>query len=398
MKSLAFLTAVLVFFTSFTAAWTKEDHEIFQLNDALKADQGPNSTFYTFIGVPPSASQDDINRAYRRLSARLHPDKARQSFIANYGKPPPGQKPTGKPIVHKKPTQREIAAAHKAAEDRYARLSAVANVLRGENRERYDYFLKHGFPAWRGTGYYYERFRPGIGSVLIGLVVVMGGVAHYAALYVSWRRQRSFVSAYIRNARRMAWGDESGIAGIPGVDATSAAATGYDTPPASEGEAVAWNRRQKRLQERESRKAAKNPRKSAAAKKEGSSTPVETEAPATGPQGAKKRVTAQNGKVLIVDSVGNVFLEEETQDGQTHEFLLDENEISQPTIRDTVLFKLPGLMYRSTVGRLLGQNVEEPVYADVPEDEEDAALDGAAAPNANAEVRRRKAKARGQRG
>ena len=27
---------------------------------------------------------------------------------------------------------------------------------------RYDFFYKNGVPKWRGTGYYYSRFRPGI--------------------------------------------------------------------------------------------------------------------------------------------------------------------------------------------------------------------------------------------
>lgn len=28
---------------------------------------------------------------------------------------------------------------------------------------RYDFFYKNGVPKWRGTGYYYSRFRPGVG-------------------------------------------------------------------------------------------------------------------------------------------------------------------------------------------------------------------------------------------
>lgn len=26
----------------------------------------------------------------------------------------------------------------------------------------YDFFYKNGVPKWRGTGYYYSRFRPGL--------------------------------------------------------------------------------------------------------------------------------------------------------------------------------------------------------------------------------------------
>jgi hypothetical protein len=29
--------------------------------------------------------------------------------------------------------------------------------------QRYDFFYKNGVPKWRGTGYYYSRYRPGLG-------------------------------------------------------------------------------------------------------------------------------------------------------------------------------------------------------------------------------------------
>lgn len=41
------------------------------------------------------------------------------------------------------------------------------------------------------------------------------------------------------------------------------------------------------------------------------------------PAGQRKRVVAENGKVLVVDSVGNVYLEEEDEEGNVREFLLD---------------------------------------------------------------------------
>lgn len=261
------------------------------------------------------------------MNAKIHPDKARQSFIANYGKPKAGETKAKGPKVHKKPSQREIQAYYKQAEERSARLSVVVSVLRGENRDRYDYFLKNGFPKWRGTGYYYTRFRPGLVSVIIGLFVVMGGGAHYGALYLSHKRHREFVTRYISHARQMAWGDNfSGIAGIPGVNGNgngiASGATGNDAGASEEQQAQQWNRKQKRMQEREMRKAGKNPKAAKVAKKSGISTPVEVEL-TSGPIGSKKRVVAQNGKVLIVDSVGNVYVEEQTEEGQMVELLLD---------------------------------------------------------------------------
>jgi hypothetical protein len=267
-----------------------------------------------------------LNKAYRKKSARLHPDKARQSFINEYQK---NNKKKGKAPgvkVSKGPSKKEIDAHLKKVTASYQRLSVIANVLKGPERERYDHFLRNGFPAWRGSGYYYQRFRPGLGSVLFGLLVVMGGGMHYFALLVGWRRRREFVQRYIRHARKTAWGDETAIQGIPGVDSAAAVNTPQwdddkEKDKDSSDEFVPRNRREKRAMDKENKKG-KKVQAARTARTAGISTPVEAEI-ISGPQGAKKRIVAQNGKVLIVDSVGNVFLEEETEDGMKGEFLLD---------------------------------------------------------------------------
>ncbi len=197
----------------------------------------------------------------------------------------------------------------------------------------------------------------------MGLFVLGGGGAHYAALYVSWKRQREFVERYIRHARRAVWGDDSGIRGIPGVDTVG---LGVQPPPppaqaAGENGAAGMNRRQKRMQERDAKKGREKEErkgfrpKSVAGKGSGASTPLQEEAggesDGAGPQGARKKVQAENGKVLIVDSVGNVFLEEEDAEGERGEFLLDPDEIPPPTLRQTVLYRLPAWVYGSVVGR-----------------------------------------------
>lgn len=277
-----------------------------------------------------SATQDDINKAYRKISRSLHPDKARSNWLANYNKPAkPKSKAGAKPTVHvqknKQPSQSEITKFNKEASSRFERLSLVTNILRGPERQRYDHFVSNGFPTWRGTGYYYERFRPGLGSVLFGLFIFVGGGAHYLALYLSWRRQKEFVQRYIKHARRMAWGDEGGIGAIPGLGGPTSNGSSQQSVPDSE-DSMQWNRKQKRAMEKEKKKDAKAPVKSARnaekAKNDGISTPKEAEI-TSGPVGAKKRTVAENGKVLIVDSTGNVFLEEETEEGQKQEFLLD---------------------------------------------------------------------------
>ncbi|KAL3430836.1 hypothetical protein BDV09DRAFT_177837 [Aspergillus tetrazonus] len=334
------------------AAWTKEDYEIFRLHDEVTATEGANVTFYDFLGVRPNANQDDLNKAYRKMSRLLHPDKVKRSFIANSSKDKSKSKTSQKGVhVNRGPSKREIDAAVKEAHERAQRLNIVANILRGPGRERYDYFLKNGFPKWRGTGYYYSRFRPGLGSVLIGLFLVFGGGAHYGALILSWKRQRDFVDRYIRQARRAAWGDELGIRGIGGASSPATVPT-PDAANAADAGAMPMNRRQKRLMDRENRKEKKGSAKTGS-RRSGTATPTGETVESTG---ERKRVIAENGKVLIVDSVGNVFLEEETEDGERQEFLLDLEEIQRPTLRDTMIFRLPRWIYRKTVGQLGGSS------------------------------------------
>ena len=218
--------------------------------------------------------------------------------------------------VSKGPSDAEVRGAVKQASERFARLGIVANILRGPGRERYDHFLKNGFPKWRGTGYYYARFRPGLVSVLVGLFIIGGGGAHYTALYLGWKRQREFVDRYIRHARRTAWGDELDIRGVPATDQMGTS-SGQQTEQNDAG-TQNLNRRQRRLQEKESKKE-KGAKVSAGPLAE--ATPS-----SSGPTGEKKKVIAENGKVLIVDASGNVYLEEENEDGETEQYLLDVSE------------------------------------------------------------------------
>ena len=308
-----------------------------------------------------TASQDDINKAFRKKSRLLHPDKAKQSFIASRAHATPKLNILGqqkKPGVHvsKGPSDSEIRDVVKKASERFARLGVIASILKGSERERYDHFLSNGFPAWKGTGYYYARYRPGLGSVLVGLFTIGGGFVHYGAMYLSWRRQRDFVERYIRHARRAAWGDESGIQGIPGIDGV-----GAPTPSTStldDGNAP-LNRRQKRMQEKENKKEKEKDKKRARPTHANGSTPAPEAESRHFPQGPKKRVVAENGKQLIVDSVGNVFLEEEDEHGAKGEYLLNPDEIVKPTFRQTVLFRLPLWIFTNVKNRFWGSTSGE---------------------------------------
>ena len=111
--------------------------------------------------------------------------------------------------------------------------------------------------------------------------------------------------------------------------------------------------------ERENKKDKdKNPSKGV--KRSGTSTPTPLESEREhGPQGAKKKVQASNGKVLIVDSEGNVYVEEVDDNGERVELLLDPEEILKPTFRQTVLFRLPLWTYHKIQSRIAGVQANE---------------------------------------
>lgn len=291
------------------------DREIFRIRDEISAhEENTAANFYEILGISRSASQEDINKAYRKKTRALHPDKITQQLRAERAKAQKEGKKSVKPL-----TRSEIDAAVKSASDRQARLSLIANILRGSSRDRYDHFLTNGFPLWKGTDYYYNRYRPGLGTVLVGVFLVGGGAIHYLILYMNWRRQREFLERYIKFAREKAWG---GNLGIPGIDAAPA-----PVPAPAEGEEDAGppaplNRRQRRMQEKdksskrdEGRRGSRKVAKPQAAAASPESSPA--------PTGPRRRIVAENGKVLIVDSLGDVYLEEEDEEGNVNEFLLD---------------------------------------------------------------------------
>ncbi|KAI5948621.1 hypothetical protein KGF57_005366 [Candida theae] len=172
---LVFLFLLVV--VGIVSAWSSEDYEIFKLNDKVRQVLGPEVNFYQWFNLTkgPKSTPVEIKKAYRKLSKALHPDK----FSSN--------------------------AARKKAEEKYAILSSVNNILRDAARkERYDYFLSKGFPKWKGTGYLYSKFRPGLVLTVV-VVYILVGALHYFALKINRRQSFKRVAEYKNQIKNQAW-------------------------------------------------------------------------------------------------------------------------------------------------------------------------------------------------
>jgi len=170
---LYFLFTLFAVLATVVFAWDKEDYEIFDLVSALEGAEGKGTTFYSWLDVPPTATTAEIAKAYRKLSMRLHPDKN------------PGVK---------------------SAHQRFARLGVISKILRNkESRKRYDFFYKNGVPKWRGTGYYYSRFRPGLGTVLVFLIASTSGF-QLMIQKMNYKKDLGRIELITGRARRAAWG------------------------------------------------------------------------------------------------------------------------------------------------------------------------------------------------
>ncbi|KAJ2328971.1 hypothetical protein GGI00_004058 [Coemansia sp. RSA 2681] len=143
-------------------AWEKLDHEIFELYDDIKRNEA-TTDWYELLGVEAKSPVTEINRAYRQLSKKYHPDKL------------------GKLPGHKGESEKK----------RFQRITLAVNILRdSEMRKRYNFFRKNGVPVWRGTGYLYRRWRPGFVTVVVGLLVFASGMQYLFHSLSFWRAQQ----------------------------------------------------------------------------------------------------------------------------------------------------------------------------------------------------------------
>ncbi|KAL5596992.1 hypothetical protein BROUX41_006336 [Berkeleyomyces rouxiae] len=335
MRFSSVCVGLLALMSPVTAIWSKEDREIFRVRAEIQAAEGADVTFYSYLGVEPNANVEEIKKGYRKTTRMLHPDKVRQRLFAEKKAAAAKNKKGGKPA---QPTRNEINKAVKTAVEKQGRLTVVNDILRGPGRDRYDHYLANGFPLWKGTDYYYTRYRPGLGTVLTGFFIIVGGGFHYLALYMSWKRQREFIERYVKFARDTAWGDVAGRTVEPVAPAQ---------PEEVESDAgpIPRNRRERRFMEKQEKTDGKKPvpkrrvgRASAATAVADANEEAEVEA---GPVGSRRRVVAENGRILVVDSLGDVYLEDQDDEGNVNMFLLDPEELLPPTFKDTAVLRFP---------------------------------------------------------
>lgn len=138
---------------------------------------GKGTTFYSWLDVPSTASTPEIARAYRKKSVQLQCvlDASRASLSLEADR------------LRLVRTRTQVSRAHMIGSQGLAwcrRFCETRRVVNGtpialfnsgisHERIRYDFFYKNGVPRWRGTGYYYARFRPGLGVSNVKQVMVI---------------------------------------------------------------------------------------------------------------------------------------------------------------------------------------------------------------------------------
>jgi len=162
---------VLTLLSSSVRGWDTEDHEIFDLVSALESAEGKGMTFYKFLNVHKSATLDEINRAARKLALTIHPDKH------------PG---------------------NKTIEAKFSRLGLITAILRDpEKRKRYNFFHDNGVPRWKGTGYMYSRWQPGLGFA-VSFVLLVATLVQYGTQHVNYHSEISKIRKFQVAARQAA--------------------------------------------------------------------------------------------------------------------------------------------------------------------------------------------------
>ncbi|GMR41878.1 hypothetical protein PMAYCL1PPCAC_12073, partial [Pristionchus mayeri] len=159
MKPASVWVALVLFLVHDCTAWDQQELGMYDLIEEV------NQNFYELFGIEPTATKQEVKKAYRKLSLEWHPDRN---------------------------------SAENAAE-KFRQVVGVYEVLKDSSmREKYDSVLENGMPDWRSGIYYYRRYRKmgGAEALLLLLIALSGG--HYLMLWGSFFEKR-----LVENQRRL---------------------------------------------------------------------------------------------------------------------------------------------------------------------------------------------------
>ncbi|KAI9487162.1 MAG: hypothetical protein EXX96DRAFT_552052 [Benjaminiella poitrasii] len=130
-----------------------------------------NTDFYTWLGVKPTATLDDISKAHRQLALRLHPE-----------------------------TATEIGAKEK-----FEITNQVAYFLRSSTlRPLYDSILldnKGRGPYWKGVYYLYTHHKL---ACMIVLSILSLSILEYIKSFDTYLTEKMALDEFVKNAKLMA--------------------------------------------------------------------------------------------------------------------------------------------------------------------------------------------------
>lgn len=149
--------------------FTKDEVEIFQLQQELERKYGKDMDFYRFLKLPKQkqSTSIEISKNLKKLAKKYHPDK--------------------------NPKYRKL----------YERISLVTRILADDGlRKTYDYYLKNGFPTYdyKKGGFFFNRVKPSTWFTLAFLYVLCG-VIHFVLLRLHNNANKQRIQSFIARVK-----------------------------------------------------------------------------------------------------------------------------------------------------------------------------------------------------
>lgn len=172
------LVSIFVLFTFAFAYFSQKQLELVDLHYKIQPKSNNNKvrTFYSVLAVPPNVNDIDLEKAYKKLSRKWHPDK----------------------FLNKSSKER------KQAERKFETLSLIIGILRDvDSRKNYDYFLKKGFPIWSSSKSRYvfpNRSKPSL-LVSMGIVLIILSFGQILILKLNKSQKNKRIAKILRDVK-----------------------------------------------------------------------------------------------------------------------------------------------------------------------------------------------------